>query len=57
MAKPTNAKQFISDLSGGVFANQLGAVISMVSEGVVKNNKKGQIKITLDISRIGTFEA
>lgn len=53
MAKPTNAKQFISDLSGGVFANQLGAVISMVSEGVVKNNKKGQIKITLDISRIG----
>ncbi|MDG3555664.1 hypothetical protein P7L54_06825 [Acinetobacter bereziniae] len=51
--QPTNAKQFIGDLGAGTFANQLGAAISMVAQGAVAHNKKGQIKITLDIARIG----
>ncbi|MCU4601664.1 hypothetical protein [Acinetobacter ursingii] len=51
--KPTNAQQFVADLGAGTFANQLGAAISMVSQGAVQHNKKGQIKITLDIARIG----
>lgn len=51
--KSTNAQQFVADLGAGTFANQLGAAISMVAQGAVQHNKKGQIKITLDIARIG----
>lgn len=38
--KPTNAQQFVADLGAGTFANQLGAAISMVSQGAVQHNKK-----------------
>ena len=40
--KPTNAQQFVADLGAGTFANQLGAAISMVSQGAVQHNKKGK---------------
>lgn len=51
--KTTDAQQFVADLGGGTFASQLGAAISMVAQGAVQHGKKGQIKVTLDIARIG----
>lgn len=51
--KQTDAPQFVSDLSGGNFAQQLGIAITEVTEGVVRNGKKGEVQVTLDISRIG----
>lgn len=51
--KTTDATQFISDLSGGNLANQLGAAISAVAQGAVANNKKGKVTLTLDVSKIG----
>lgn len=51
--KQTDAPQFVTDLSGGNFAQQLGISISEVAQGVVANGKKGKVQVTLDISRIG----
>ncbi len=51
--KPTNAQQFVADFSAGTFANQLRCSYQHGSQGAVQHNKKGQIKITLDIARIG----
>ena len=53
MSKQTDAPQFVADLSGGNFAQQLGIAISEVAQGVVANGKKGQVKVTIDIARIG----
>ncbi|MBF7686002.1 hypothetical protein I2F17_09250 [Acinetobacter sp. B10A] len=53
MPKTTDATVFISELSGGNLANQLGAAISAVAQGAVANNKKGKVTLTLDISKIG----
>lgn len=50
--KTTEATAFISTLGGGVFAEQLGQIISDVATSVVAHGKKGKINITLDISRI-----
>lgn len=49
----TDAKQFIADLGGGTFANQLGAAISAVAQGAVNYTKKGKVQITLEIAKIG----
>ena len=38
--KQTDAPQFVADLSGGNFAQQLGIAISEVAQGVVANGKK-----------------
>lgn len=51
--KQTDAPQFVADLSGGNFSQQLGIAISEVAQGVVANGKKGKVQVTLDISRIG----
>ena len=51
--KQTDAPQFIADLSGGNFAQQLGIAISEVAQGVVANGKKGKVQVTIDIARIG----
>ncbi|WP_228130556.1 hypothetical protein [Acinetobacter tandoii] len=51
--KQTDAPQFIADLSGGNFAQQLGIAISEVAQGVVANGKKGKVQVTIDVSRIG----
>jgi hypothetical protein len=53
MSKQTDAPQFVADLSGGNFSQQLGIAISEVAQGVVANGKKGKVQVTLDISRIG----
>ncbi len=53
MAKQTDAQQFVGDLGAGTFANQLGAAISNVAEGVVLNGKTGDIIIKLKVKRIG----
>lgn len=53
MPKQTDAPQFIADLSGGNFAQQLGIAISEVAQGVVANGKKGKVQVTIDVSRIG----
>lgn len=41
MTKQTDAPQFVADLSGGNFSQQLGIAISEVAQGVVANGKKG----------------
>ena len=51
--KQTDAPQFIADLSGGNFSQQLGIAISEVAKGVVANGKKGKVQVTIDIARIG----
>lgn len=53
MSKPTDAPQFIGDLGAGTFANQLGAALSAVAQGVVAHGKAGEVNIKLKISRIG----
>lgn len=42
--KQTDAPQFVADLSGGNFAQQLGIAISEVAQGVVANGKKAKSK-------------
>jgi hypothetical protein len=51
--KQTDAPQFVADLSGGNFSQQLGIAISEVAQGVVANGKKGKVQVTIDIARIG----
>ena len=49
--KSTDHNQFIDDISGGVFAKQLGYAISEVASAVVDNEKKGEINIKLKLSK------
>ena len=42
--KPTDVKQFIGDLTGGAFADQIGVAISDVADSVMATGKKGQVK-------------
>lgn len=51
--KSTDVSVFLGDLAGGVFADQLAATLSDVADCVAKTGKKGQVKITLDISTLG----
>lgn len=43
----TNVTEFIEDLDVGDFKEKLGAALSEVAIGVMRNNKKG--KVTIDI--------
>ena len=49
--KSTDHNQFIDDINGGVFAQQLGLAISKVASAVVDNEKKGEINIKLKLSK------
>ncbi len=49
--KSTDHNQFIDDINGGVFAQQLGLAISEVASAVVDNEKKGEINIKLKLSK------
>lgn len=49
----TDTSQFIADLNGGVFDQQLSHALSDVSMGVVNNKKAGKIIVTLDITPLG----
>ena len=51
--KATDPGEFIANLNAGVFANQLGKALSAVAGAVVDHGKKGQVKVTFDISQIG----
>lgn len=51
--KPTDPGEFIANLNAGVFANQLGKALSAVAGAVVDFGKKGQVKVTFDVSQIG----
>lgn len=49
----TDPEQFINELGGGVFAEKLGAILSMVSAGCIDNKKPGEITIKLKIKPVG----
>lgn len=51
--KATDVNAFINDLNAGVFAQQFAQALSDVAAGVVTHGKKGQVKLTFDISQIG----
>lgn len=53
MTDMTDTTAFISELTGGAFEQQIGMAISDVAKQVVKTGKKGQVKITLDMSLLG----
>ena len=55
--KPTDTKQFIGDLTGGAFADQIGIALSDVAQAVAATAKKGQVKLTFDIAVIGDKES
>lgn len=50
--KPTDTKQFLNDLNGGVFSEQLGHAISVAARGVCNNGGKGKVVMVLDLKRI-----
>lgn len=51
--KPTDPGEFIANLNAGVFANQMAKALSAVAGAVVDHGKKGQVKVTFDLSQIG----
>lgn len=55
--KPTDAPKFLSELTGGAFADQIGHALSDVAESVIVTGKKGQVVITLDIEQMGDKES
>lgn len=50
----TNVEQFLADLDGGVFAEQLSAILSDVGGAVIDHDKSGKVIIELDFKRIAT---
>lgn len=50
----TNVEQFLADLDGGVFQEQLSAILSQVGGAVIDNGKSGKVVIELDFKRIAT---
>ena len=53
MTDMTDTAQFLGDLTNGAFEQQIGMAISDVAKQVVATGKKGQVKITLDVSLLG----
>lgn len=51
--KSTDVCDFITDLTAGAFAEQIGMAISDVCSQVVATGKKGQVKLTFDVSLLG----
>ncbi|EXB47257.1 hypothetical protein J522_1908 [Acinetobacter baumannii 146457] len=49
--KSTDHNQFIDDIDGGVFAQQLGYAISEVASAAVDNNGKGEINVKIKFSK------
>lgn len=50
--KFTDTKQFLADLNGGVFSDQIGVAISEAARGVCNHGGNGKVIITLDFKRI-----
>lgn len=49
----TDTSQFVTDLNGGVFDQQLSHALSEVAMGVVNNKKAGKIVITMELTHLG----
>lgn len=45
----TNVTEFIEDLDVGDFKEKLGAALSEVAIGVMRNNKKGRVTIDIEM--------
>lgn len=45
----TNVSEFIADLDVGDFKKKLGAALSEVAIGVMRNNKKGKVAIDIEM--------
>lgn len=50
--RPTEMQDFLSDLNGGVFQEQVEAMLSQVALSVVETGKKGKVQLTFDIEQI-----
>ena len=55
--KPTDTAKFLGELTGGAFADQVGAALSDVAECVIASGNKGQVTIVLDIAQVGDKES
>ncbi|CAL9988009.1 hypothetical protein VPHD81_0079 [Vibrio phage D81] len=49
---PTDTTQFLGDLTGGVFEQQLAHMLSDVALGVVLHKKKGEVTVKFKIAQI-----
>lgn len=49
----TNVERFFSELDGGVFAEQLSAILSVVAAGVVDHERSGEVNIKLTLKKVG----
>lgn len=49
---PTDTAQFMGDLSGGVFEQQLAHMLSDVALGVVLHGKKGEVTVKFKLAQI-----
>lgn len=52
MATFTDTKQFLADLNGGVFSDQIGVAISEAARGACSHGGNGKVVITMDFKRI-----
>jgi hypothetical protein len=48
----TDAKQFIGEIGGGVFAEQVSSALSDVAANVMMHNKAGKVTITFDLKKM-----
>ena len=49
---PTDVAEFVTDLDGGQFKAQLSTALSLVAAKVVDLERKGKVRIDLEIERI-----
>lgn len=52
----TNVEQFIADLDGGVLQEKLSRILSDVAAHVMDFEKKGEVSLKFDISKIGSSQ-
>ncbi len=50
--KPTDSADFIQSLNAGVFAQQVGQVLSDVAAGVIDHGKEGTVTLTFKMKQI-----
>lgn len=50
--KPTDTSEFINSLNAGVFAQQVGRILSDVAAGVVEFGKAGEVTIKFKMKQI-----
>lgn len=50
--KPTNLQTFVADLNGGVFSEQIEAVLSLVALAVTSTGKQGEVNIKFKMKPI-----